>query len=139
MITRSPVPALPAQTKAALIVDDFSSVRFYHNKVLKSAGFECSSARNGREALELLQRQAFELIVLDLIMPEMGGPEFIRTLRASSAWAHLPVIIISTEMVGKRLRQERTAEAGPVGFVQKPVYPKEIMSEIQRLLLPAGC
>lgn len=125
-------PAVPKRT--ALIVDDFPSVRFYHSFVLEKAGFRCRMAHDGQEALTLLTKEGADLIVLDLVMPEMGGQEFIKHLHESPTLAHLPVLIISTEHIGERIRRERTAKTGPVGFAQKPIMPAKILDEVRHLL-----
>ena len=131
----APTPtAAPAARRTALVVDDFPSVRFYHAHLLEKMGFKCSTAANGREALELLKKQPVDLLVVDIIMPEMSGEELIRSLRAVSTLVQLPVLVISSEPIGERIRRGRTAEAGPVGFVQKPLLPATILAEIEGLM-----
>ena len=130
------VPAYPApaKTKTALVIDDFPSVRHYHSFILQKAGFVCRGAQNGTEALELLKQQPVDLVVLDLVMPDMGGEELLAHLRASATWAQLPVLIITSESIGERIRRERTPTAGPVGFVRKPLLPAAILAEVGRLM-----
>lgn len=130
-----PDPTAPATKRTALIVDDFPSVRFYHSFVLEKAGFRCRSARDGQEALTLLRKEPADLIVLDLVMPEMNGMEFIQHLHATPPLAQIPVLIISTEQIGERIRRARTPTTGPVGFALKPIMPEKITDEIQSLTL----
>ncbi len=132
-MTSPPIPASGAK-RTALIVDDFPSVRFYHSFVLEKAGFRCRAAKDGQEALALLLKETADLIVLDLVMPEMGGQEFIQRLHASPALAHLPVLIISSEHIGARIRRERTTRTGPVGFILKPILPEKIIEEVHNLM-----
>ncbi len=133
----SPESAASAPEKSALVVDDFPSVRYYHSFVLEKAGFRCRAARDGQEALALLAKEPADLVVLDLVMPEMDGQEFIRHLHETPPLAHIPVLIISTEQIGERIRRDRTATTGPVGFARKPIMPEKIMEEIRRLTLPS--
>jgi putative two-component system response regulator len=123
----------PPRPRTALIVDDFPSVRFYHAHLLERAGFKCSVATNGREALKMLQKETVDLIVLDIVMPEMNGEELIASLRASAALARVPVLVISTEPLRERLERKRTTTSGPVGFAQKPLMPGTIWAEIEGL------
>ncbi len=125
---------VPPRKRTALIVDDFPSVRFYHAHLVEKAGFKCSVAANGREALELLKKQPFDLLVVDIVMPEMGGEELIKSIRVSNTLAQIPVLVISAEPSGSRIRRDRTAAAGPVGFVQKPLMPAVILAEIESLM-----
>ncbi len=129
----APAPS-PAKTKTALVIDDFPSVRFYHANLLGRIGFNCFMATNGREALALLHTQPVDLLVLDLVMPEMTGEELIKTLHASTSLAHIPVLVISSEGLGARIRQSRTPTAGPIGFVRKPLLPAAIFAEIAELM-----
>lgn len=123
-----------AQRRKALVVDDFPSARFSNTTVLQKAGFECRIANNGAEALGRLKQEPVDLVGLDLVMPEMGGKEFIEELHLSPTLATIPVLIISTEQIGQRIRQPRTASTGPVGFVLKPIMPAKIIEEIDDLL-----
>lgn len=125
-----------AQKRTALIVDDFPSVRFFHTTVLQKAGFDCRIASNGAEALQQLKQEPADLVVLDLVMPEMGGKEFIDNLHLHPVLARIPVLIISTEQIGERIRRPRTATTGPVGFALKPIMPAKILDEIDYLVRP---
>ena len=131
--SESATTVLP-KTKTALVVDDVPSVRCYHNHILTRAGFTCRTAPNGREALSLLQEQRVDLVMLDLVMPEMTGEEFLRHLHENSAWANIAVLIISSESLGTRIRRDSTPTSGPVGFVRKPLMPAAILAEVKHLL-----
>ena len=77
--------------KTILVVDDLASVRFYHQSLLKQAGYATLSARDGLEAVAVLEKQPVDLVLLDLLMPKMNGTEFLKHLRASARFAALPV------------------------------------------------
>ena len=116
------------------MVDDFPSVRHYHSFVLKNAGFQCEVAHDGREALAHLHQHPVDLVILDLITPEMRGEEFLRQLHGNPTWAGVAVLVISSEQIGERIRQARTPTAGPVGFVRKPLLPATILAEVKELM-----
>ena len=59
--------------KTILVVDDYASVRFYHMSLLRNAGYNTIAATSGVEALALLQQHIVDLVMLDLVMPNMSG------------------------------------------------------------------
>ena len=62
---------------------------------LKSSGFICIKARNGEEALELIEEKSPDLVILDWMMPNMSGIDLCRSLRSRAETKHLPIIILS--------------------------------------------
>lgn len=75
-----------------LVVDDDPQMRRAVTNALKARGYEVRSAANGETALELLAEVEFDLMLLDLGLPGIGGDEVIRRLRG---WSDLPVIVLS--------------------------------------------
>jgi CheY-like chemotaxis protein len=126
------MPAIVQRT--VLVVDDIPSVRFYHQYILEKSGYRCVVARDGAEALQKLQAEPVDLVLLDIVMPNLTGLEFIQQVRNNPAFVQLPILVISSERIGDKVRQERTATAGPVGYAQKPLFPEIISAEIHRLL-----
>ncbi|MBK8475506.1 MAG: response regulator [Opitutaceae bacterium] len=129
-----PIGSIP-KTKTALIVDDVPSVRRYHETVLQAAGFTCLAAQNGLEAVAILKTSSVDFVMVDLVMPKMGGAEFIQRLREDPVSAHVPVLVVTAETKSDGIRKERTEATGPVGYVRKPVMPKALRDEVTRLLL----
>jgi len=132
MQTNPQTPASPFPPKTVLVVDDFASVRFYHAYLLRQAGFQCIEARNGAEAFEKLRQQRVDLIMLDLIMPKMGGEEFIRQIRALPEHAAVPLLIITSESVEEKIRP--LAGTGKIGFATKPIVPNTLIESVRKLL-----
>ena len=97
--TVQPLPASgtreAAQSSRILIVDDNASNRDVLERRLVREGHQVATATNGATALELVVGEKFDLILLDLIMPEMSGFEVLRRLKASEHTSHIPVIVIS--------------------------------------------
>jgi CheY-like chemotaxis protein len=88
-----------------LVVDDDPEARNYLTRLLLNAGSKVIEAKNGREALECIQQAEPALILLDLMMPEMDGFEFVRHLQSSENWSKIPVIIVSSkELTNKELQ-----------------------------------
>jgi two-component system chemotaxis response regulator CheY len=110
-----------------LIVDDSSLVRLYYRNILEKAGFEVEQAINGIEAIEKVQAQAFNLVVVDVNMPKMDGFSFLRALRRSAASvATLPALVITTESGEHDLDDARAAGAN--FYLVKPVSEANLLN-----------
>ena len=112
-----------------LIVDDSSLVRLYYRNILEKAGFEVEQAINGIEAIEKVQAQAFNLVVVDVNMPKMDGFSFLRALRRSAASvATLPALVITTESGEHDLDDARAAGAN--FYLIKPVSEANLLRHV---------
>lgn len=100
--------------------------------MLQSLGFSFSMVSNGCEALEALENSPYDLMLLDIHMPEMGGTETIKTLRMSDKWAGLPVIAVTAQHIEDD--EQRIREAGCDDFIAKPIDINELSRKIDRLL-----
>jgi CheY-like chemotaxis protein len=78
-----------------LVVDDYPLNRMQLKRSLEQQGHTVALAENGRQALEMLEMDRFDLVLLDILMPEMDGYEVLARLKSDSAWRDLPVIVIS--------------------------------------------
>jgi len=116
----------PRLTIRILIVDDSSLVRLYYRNILERAGFEVEQAINGIEAIERVQAQAFNLVVVDVNMPKMDGFSFLRALRRSApSVATLPALVITTESSQHDLEDARSAGAN--FYLVKPVSEADLL------------
>ena len=104
-----------------LIVDDNASNRDVLERRLMREGHQVATAANGTSALELVVEQTFDLILLDLIMPEMSGFEVLRRLKAAEHTSHIPVIVISA--LDELDSVVRCIEAGAEDYLTKPFNP----------------
>ena len=109
------------------------SVRF------RAAGFTCETASNGREGLASVAKGVPDLIVTDLIMPEMDGYELIRRLRANAATASVPIVVMSA--MPKHELAEHAKALAVSCVMHKPFEFSELLSLTQELLdqPPGGC
>jgi len=78
-----------------LVVDDGESNRDLLSRLLQRQGYTVTAAEGGQQAIEELQATAFDLVLLDVMMPEMDGYEVLQRLKADAVWRHIPVIMIS--------------------------------------------
>ena len=104
-----------------LVVDDNASNRDVLARRLMREGHQVVIAANGASALELVRRREFDLILLDLIMPEMSGFEVLRRLKAAEHTSHIPVIVISA--LDELDSVVRCIEAGAEDYLTKPFNP----------------
>jgi two-component system, cell cycle response regulator DivK len=119
-----------------LIVEDDATMQRMALKVLRSRGFTCELARNGREAVAMAGQLKPALILMDLSLPEMNGWEATKALKADPATAAIPVVAITAHaMVGDR---ETALAAGCAECVTKPYEIDELVALAQRYLGSAG-
>lgn len=123
--------------KRLLIVDDSKLMRDMVAACLRPLGtvtFEF--AGSGLEAIERLSVAGFDLVVLDLNMPDVGGIEVIEFVRAQDHLRALPILVVTTR--GDDASRTRVLEAGASGFLSKPFAPPQILEEARRLLSPGA-
>jgi two-component system chemotaxis response regulator CheY len=87
-----------AETKHVLVIDDAALVRAYYRQALERAGYRVDEALNGLEALEKILLHSFDLLIVDVNMPQMDGITFLRTLREKELpISSIPALVTSTE------------------------------------------
>ena len=118
----------------ALVVEDDPASRDVISRLLESDGWAVDTADNGRHALERLEERLPGVILLDLMMPEMDGFEFIRQLQLRSEWKLIPVVVVTAKDLTS---DERGALNGHVSrILQKGAYNREeLLEEVSRLVI----
>lgn len=113
-----------------LVVEDDPNTRKLMCAVLRQNGYDVHSAENGVAALELMDRQHIDLIILDIMMPEMDGYELTRELRAADM--NLPILMVSAKHEFKD--KQKGFNLGTDDYMTKPVDEDEMLLRIQALL-----
>ena len=116
-----------AAVARVLVVDDSSEIRELVADVLAWAGHETATACDGLDALDVVQRWSPDVIVLDAIMPRMGGEQFARTYRGLPG-PHAPIIALTAADDGAR----RAAEMEAAWFVGKPFSADDLLRLVDR-------
>ena len=111
-----------------LVVDDEADIRKFITAVLKKRGYETLTAENGGEALEVVQREHPDLVILDLQMPNHTGTDFFRRLAKDKDLASIPVIVVSG-LAGRHLAVRK-----PFAVFDKPIDPDEFGKTVDRAL-----
>ncbi len=122
------------QTSAGkiLVVDDDILDRTLLATSLEEKGYAVEIADSGRQALEMLQRQSFDVVLLDLLMPEMDGFEVLERVKADSAWQHIPVIVVSAAEEMESVI--RCIEMGATDHLPKPFNPAVLSARVNASL-----
>ena len=116
-----------------LVVDDQANVRLLLSHILrKKIGCAVTEATNGLEALDLLGQQPFDLVVLDVLMPQMDGMEILESLRRRPYLRNLPVIVLSAVRDEGTVRQ--LVRHGISGYLAKPLRPLDVAERIQEII-----
>ena len=115
-----------------LVADDHADVRFMVESVLRRSGFDVELAADGEEALTRARERLPELVVLDILMPQMSGLEVLVQLRGSPATRAIPVILLTAKSLGA----EATAafDLGADYYIAKPFEAEQLLSGIRALL-----
>jgi CheY-like chemotaxis protein len=111
-----------------LIVEDSSDLRSLFARVLQRKGFRVYEASNGREALACLSESQPEVILTDVMMPEMDGLELIRHLRSRPSTAEIPVVVMTAAESDEAKREARRLRAADV--LAKPVEPRTLLERV---------
>jgi len=115
-----------------LVVDDQETARFFAAEAMRQAGFAVVEASSGAEALETVERERPDLILLDVVMPKMDGFEACRRLREQEATREIPVIMVTTR--GEAQNVEQGYALGCNDYVTKPINSLELMTKVNNLL-----
>lgn len=111
-----------------LIIDDAPANIQTLSTILKERGYNINIATNGRQGLEVLERIRPDLILLDIMMPEMDGFETCRRIKASTAWREIPIIFLTAKTDTADI--VRGFELGAVDYVAKPFNAHELLARV---------
>jgi CheY-like chemotaxis protein len=128
------LPAAGARRQLrVLLVEDSLMNQKLAIAILRRAGHHVTIANNGRQALDIWQSEAFDLILMDIQMPEMDGLEATRAIRdeEQAGGGHIPIIAMTANAIkGDR---ERCLEAGMDGYLSKPIHIKELLETLESI------
>ena len=118
--------------KNILVVDDSAVMRQMITAILEEAGYAVLIAGTGQVALEHLGRSRVDLVLTDWTMIPMDGGELTRQLRLLPAYAHVPVVVLST--ISSEVGKSEARKAGANGWLSKPVNPETLLDVVSNLL-----
>jgi CheY-like chemotaxis protein len=116
-----------------LIVDDIFVNRLLSSRILEKRGHSVQMAENGRQAIELLENEDFDVVLMDLHMPVMDGYEAMRIIRSSVSQVRrrdIPVIAVTA--IQADFAERQCYEAGMNGFISKPLRHEDFITMVER-------
>ena len=119
-----------------LIVDDDPDIQRLVSYNLSQAGFQVATASNGRTALETVQKTPPDLIILDIMMPDIDGMEVCRTLRQRENSRRIPIIMLTAR--GDEIDRVVGFELGADDYVMKPFSPRELVLRVKSIFRRVG-
>jgi chemosensory pili system protein ChpA (sensor histidine kinase/response regulator) len=125
-------PAAPRAAPYALVVDDSVTIRRTLEQALTQAGFKTGQARDGREALEMMERALPRVLILDVEMPRLSGFQLLKIMRRSSVYQQVRVVMLTSRAADEH--REYALAIGADAYLVKPC-PQDILVETIRRLL----
>ena len=115
-----------------LIVDDSLTVRRITSRLLTREGFDVLTAKDGVNALDVLENETPDVILLDIEMPRMDGFEFMKTIKSQPKNARIPVVMITSRTAEKH--RNRARELGVDLYLGKPFQEEELLKHLREML-----
>ena len=116
-----------------LVVDDEKLIRMVINEYLSNANYDVYEAVDGEQALDILKREKFDLLILDVMMPKMDGFTLLQELPKSM---HIPTIVLSAR--GEEFDKLQGFDLGIDDYITKPFSPKELLARVNAVLNRTG-
>jgi twitching motility two-component system response regulator PilH len=131
-------------SKKILVVDDDPDVRLFNASVVQDLGYRSVEAANGEEGQLMVAQEVPDLIILDVMMPLQSGIRLYRALKTDSAFANIPVIILSGISERSFMKSQEALNAfgggeipAPEAYVEKPADAETLAGLIRQLIQPA--
>jgi two-component system sensor histidine kinase/response regulator len=118
--------------KRILVVDDDENILNLERTILEGKGFEVTAAGSGSQALDILSKQPFDLILLDVMMPEIDGFTVCRKIKEDSRLKEVPVIFLTAKGGGEALAEG--FESGAVMYINKPFTANKLLTIVNTML-----
>lgn len=121
--------------KLVLIIDDDDGVRELLSFLVKKEGYRAESAVDGQDGVEKTERFKPDLILLDLMLPRLGGFEVLRQLQTGE-FARIPIVVITGRYTDRSMSGMIRQESNVVDFLEKPILSNVLNATLARLLKP---
>lgn len=123
-------------SKQLLLIDDDPNLILLVKDYLEFRGYEVLTAENGREALEILEQQIPDMIICDVMMPEMDGYTFVENVRQDPKTSWIPVLFLSAK--GQSQDRVKGLSTGADVYMVKPFEPEELVAQVESSLKQAN-
>jgi two-component system, chemotaxis family, chemotaxis protein CheY len=115
-----------------LTVDDSASIRQMVSFTLTKAGFEVAEAVDGKDGLNRISSQKFDLVITDLNMPNLDGIQMIAAVRKLPGYGFTPILMLTTESQAEK--KDAGRKAGATGWIVKPFNADQLIAVMQKLV-----
>jgi DNA-binding response OmpR family regulator len=122
--------------KRILVVDDDENILNLEKTILEQKGFDVTGADGGAEALKLLAEKDFDLVLLDVMMPEVDGFTVCRKIKEDPRLKDIPVIFLTARGGGEALAEG--FESGAVMYINKPFTANKLLTIVNTMLEPGA-
>jgi DNA-binding response OmpR family regulator len=115
-----------------LCVDDMDSILSLLETILVLSGYKVILSKSGQEALEIINQQKIDLVLLDVNMPDLCGFEVCKRIKEDERYQNIPIVLVT----GETSKEDRVKgfEAGAEDFIEKPFDPTELLTRVNMLL-----
>lgn len=120
-------PPTNGKNRVLIVDDEPGNIKILSS--LLAADYALSVATSGKQALEVARAQSPDIVLLDMVMPEMDGIAVCRALKADPATRDIPVIFVTS--MGDSANEERGLEAGAVDYISKPISPPIVKARVK--------
>jgi CheY-like chemotaxis protein len=124
--------------KTLLVIEDSKFLRIANERMLTKEGYNVIGAGDGEEALSMARDNSPDLIILDMMLPKLGGPEVLRALKANSLTSQIPVVVLSSL---SQKNEVKLRADGAASFVNKESLsdsPQMLLEAIELALITSG-
>jgi DNA-binding response OmpR family regulator len=118
--------------KRILVVDDDENILSLERTILEQKGFDVTTTAGGKEALRVLAEQPFDLVLLDVMMPEVDGFTVCRKIKEDAKLKDLPVIFLTAKGGGEALAEG--FESGAIMYINKPFTANKLLTIVNTML-----
>jgi len=118
--------------KRVLVVDDEPNIVMSLRFLMEREGLAVEVAPTGEAALQALERAPADLVLLDVMMPEIDGFEVCQRIRANPAWARTPIIMLTAK--GRDVERDKGRALGADEYITKPFSTRELVARIKQML-----
>jgi DNA-binding response OmpR family regulator len=126
--------AVKPMTKKVLVVDDEPNIVMSLRFLMEREGYQVEVAPTGEAALGALGREPADLVLLDVMMPEVDGFEVCQRIRTNPAWGATKVVMLTAK--GREVEREKGLALGADAYVTKPFSTRELMVRVKQMLGP---
>ena len=119
--------------KKILVVDDEEDIRAVVKDVLENSGFSVVIASGGKEALKLLEKEKFDLALIDFFMPEMSGRELLKKIRENSKLKKMKCALLTVATFPER-GIEKLKEMGIQDYINKPFDNEDLIKRVKKMI-----